>query len=242
MVEEAWRARPTEPLREPDLPRRLVDEVRTADDEIDRLPGVIDDDREAVRPVAGSIADHEVAVRGHRALTRPEEQVIEPLVAIAQVDPEARDSVAGKCPRATAARAARSGPATAMVSRPCRERRPGAGAAVRVPGRRQLVGRGVVRGLGLRVRLANGSLVRNEAKPPEVLDERDVEGGSGPFSVVILDPEQDGCAAQTPGAPDPDRIRDLTKMEEAGRRRGEARPNRRRQARSLGRRSRRRRP
>ena len=53
-----------------------------------------------------------------------------------------------------------------------------------------------------------------EPKPGEVLEERGLERGPRPTSVVVLDAKQDGGARRPPQAPDVDRVRDVAKVEE----------------------------
>ena len=63
--ERGWR-RATQEAPEPDLGRRRMQQVTTADDEVDVLVQVVDHDREAVGPVAVPIADR----RGRRRRPR----------------------------------------------------------------------------------------------------------------------------------------------------------------------------
>jgi hypothetical protein len=66
-------------------------------------------------------------------------------------------------------------------------------------------------------RLAHRPLVGREAEPFEVLEDGGVEGLAEALPVVVLDPEQDSGAGQPGTPPDPQRVRDVSEMQEAGR-------------------------
>jgi hypothetical protein len=72
------------------------------------------------------------------------------------------------------------------------------------------------------VGLADRPFVDREAEPGQVLQERRVVLRTGPDAIVVLDPQQDGTGRGQP--PDPDRVRDVTEMEIARRRRGVSGP------------------
>ena len=67
VVGEPRRPVATEQPRQADLPRRRVEEVAPADDQVDPVAEVVDDDREPVGPVAVPVAHDEVAAGGHLA-------------------------------------------------------------------------------------------------------------------------------------------------------------------------------
>jgi hypothetical protein len=172
VVEEPRPLGATEEAAEPDLAGGLGQEVLATDDEVDPVAKVVDDDREAVRPVPLAVTDHEVAGRTRIADLRTEQDVVKSLHSGAERDPQARARVLGECPVATAPRASLARPRASVLVRPRRERRAGAVAREdeargREPVPCRLVGRGRVV-----VRLADGPRIRLEAEPREVLEQR----------------------------------------------------------------------
>src|SRR4029079_515435 len=125
--------------------------------------------------------------------------------------------VIGERHRPTGTRASRAGPRPAVLAGPSRERRPRAGAGVDEAARQERDQRRVVGADGFVVGLADRTLVGGEAEPGDVLEDRGVEGLAGTLPVMVLDPEQDGGAGEPGAAPDPERIRDMSEMQEAGR-------------------------
>ena len=192
VVEEPRRLVAAEQPAEPDLAGRVREEVLAADDEVDVLAEVVDDDREPVRPVARPVADDEVA--GRRRLAGPvgpTQEVVEGLRARRRAPP------AGSWPRRRGApssgrpRAAGARPVAPVVAGPRRERRPRAAAAIDEVLRRSAAPAPpsyAARGVG--VGLADRTLVRDEPEPGEVLEQRRVERRPRPLPVVVLDPEE----------------------------------------------------
>jgi hypothetical protein len=111
-----------------------------------------------------------------------------------------------------------------VVAGPRGEGRSSAGAAIREvlagqSGERAIEGRERL-GIGL----ANRPLVRDEFQPRQVPEDRAVEGHARPLPVVVLDPEEDSGIGIAGRTPHPERIRDVSRVEESGRRRCEPRP------------------
>ena len=93
------------------------EQVAAADDEVDALAQVVDDDANAVGPVAVPVADRQVAVGRDLVRARSDEAVHPALRAAAERDAQDRPVEAAP---ATAARAARAVPAPAVRRRPTR--------------------------------------------------------------------------------------------------------------------------
>src|SRR4051812_4055703 len=85
---------------EPDLDGGRVEEVAAADDEVDALAEVIDDDGEGIRPVAVTIPDGEVAVGRHLVGAWTDEEVHPCLRATTERDAQ-HGPVEGPLPAAT---------------------------------------------------------------------------------------------------------------------------------------------
>ena len=83
-MDEARRRGAAEQPAKPNLRRRGIEQVLTADDEVDPVAEVVDDDAEAVRPVAMTVPDGHVAGAGNRAWPRSEHGVVPGLVALAE--------------------------------------------------------------------------------------------------------------------------------------------------------------
>ena len=80
---------------EPDLRRRRLEQVAAADDEVDALTQVVDDDAEPVRPVAVAVTDGEVADGADVARARPDE----PSIQVSVPPPSATRSTGPSSPR-----------------------------------------------------------------------------------------------------------------------------------------------
>ena len=115
MVGEGRRRVATEQAGEPDLGRRRVQQVAAADDEVDALAQVVDDDAKQVRPVPVAVADRRVAVGRDLVGARPDERVHPPFRAATERDAQDR---AVEPAIAAAARAARSVPRAPGVRGP----------------------------------------------------------------------------------------------------------------------------
>ena len=91
VVEKERRLRPAEQPRQPDLAAGGPEQIASANDEIDPLPPVVDDDGELIGPVAAAIPYQQVAALRHRILRlRTEHSVVELLWLIGgSVEPDA---------------------------------------------------------------------------------------------------------------------------------------------------------
>src|SRR4051794_1737493 len=112
---------------EPDLDGGRVEEVAAADDEVDALADVIDDDGEGIRPVAVTIPDGDVAVGGHLVGAWTDEEVHPCLRATTERDAQ-HGPVEGSL--AAAPGTARPVPTPVVIVRPRLERGPRAVAAI----------------------------------------------------------------------------------------------------------------
>ena len=135
-----------------------------------------------------------------------------------------RSTRPGQATRAAPARTARPVPLAAVVARPRLERRPRAVAAVDEALRTESLERGGIRSVV--VGLPHRALVGREPEPRQVLQQVRLERRSRPDPIVVLDPKEDAAPLGTSQAPDEDRVRHVSEMEMAGRRRCEPRPRR----------------
>ena len=206
MVGERGWCRATESPPQPDLARRGMEQVPAADDEVDTLPGVVDDDAETVRPVAVPVADRQIAGWRDVVLARAGQHVHPGLAPIAERHPQ---DGSGHPAIATTARAAGTRPRATVCGRPCRESRARAVAPVDQSVCLEDVQGGPIRGARVGIRLADRTEIRTESEPVEVLEQRLVELRPAPLAIVVLDPEQDARAAGRSQAPGPDRVRDV---------------------------------
>lgn len=83
-MDETRRRGAAEQPAEPDLRRRGIEQILTADDEIDPMAEVVNDDAEAVRPVAMTVLNRHVAGTGNRPRSRSKHDVVPGLVAVAE--------------------------------------------------------------------------------------------------------------------------------------------------------------
>ena len=83
-MDEARRRGAAEQPAEPDLRGSGIEEILTPNDEAYPVAEVVDDDAEAVRPVAMTVPDGHVAGAGNRAWPRSEHGVVPGLVALAE--------------------------------------------------------------------------------------------------------------------------------------------------------------
>ena len=110
VVEEGRRGLAAQQAAEAELGRGGVEQVAAADDEVDAVAEVVDDDAERVAPVAVAVAQGEVAAGRGVARLRAEQEVVERLLAGAEPRAEgAPGRVLGQ--RALAAPARAAGPA-----------------------------------------------------------------------------------------------------------------------------------
>ena len=179
---------------------RRLEQVAAPDDEVDPLAQVVDDDTEAIGPIALAVADGQVARGGHVARTRPDDPIHPGFLSAAERDPKDRP---GQAADRTRARTAGSGPQPLGLLRPRVERRPGAVAAVDealgLERRQRVAVRRVI------VRLAHRPEIRPEPEPLEVLEERRVVLGPAALPVVVLDPQQHPAARRPRRCPTPRR-------------------------------------
>ena len=165
----------SEQAGEPDLDRRRGQQVAAADDQVDALTLVIDDDREPVGPVPGAVADREVAVGPDLVGARPDDRIHPALGPPAERRTKDR---AFETARPAAPRAARPVPAPAVLVRPGLERRPRAVAAIDDDRLAEPAERRAVRLIV--VRLADGPGVGDEPEPGKVLEQGRLEPHTRP--------------------------------------------------------------
>ena len=191
-------------------------------DEVDVLAKVVDDDREPVGPVPVAVADRQVAVR-----PRPRPRTARRCASIQRSEPppSATRRTGPSSPRSPAvARAARSVPQAAVLVRPT-PRTSTASSRSRRRGPRRAAARAAasVR----RVVVATGGRGPSSAtNPSQSRSSSSAASYSGRLraAVVVLDAQQDPPVGRARDAPDPDRVRHVTEVQESGRRRCEAGP------------------
>ena len=144
--------------------------VLTADHQRDRLPHVVDNDRETVRPVSIAVANREITCGGRLSDLWPEAPVV-PRFGVpgrTQFHPQGPFVALRQVPVAASARTTRPPPRHSTLGRPRCERRSGAGTGVDEAGGSKPFQRNVVRCRGLA--LADRPRVGHEPQPFEVLD------------------------------------------------------------------------
>ena len=219
MGEDRGRLAP-EQSSQPDLGRRRGEQVSAADHQVDRLTKVVDDDREPVCPVPVAIADRQVAgTRGDLVGARPDDGIHPALRAAPERHAQDR---AVQLAMAAIARTAGSVPQSPVLVGPGLERRARAVAAVDEDlAAEPFEGRDVRRVV---VDWRTGPVVGREPQPGQVLEQRSLVLRTAAHPVVVLDPQEDPPVGRARDAPDPDRVRHVTEVEESGRSRCETGP------------------
>ena len=147
----------------------------------------------------------------------------------AERDPQARGDIVRECPCPAGAGAARARPVGAVLAGPRRERRPAAAAAIHEP-----LGREAGERRARRPSAASGSIWRTgpgcRRRTRATPDPRGSRRRNQPASVAGRGPRSGAGRPRRPSgrAPDPQRVRDVAEVEEAGRCRREPRPGGRR--------------
>ena len=183
--------------------RGRVEQVATADDEVDALAEVVDDDAEPVRPVPVPVADR----RGRRSAATSSAHG--PTIASIQrsLPPPSMTRSIGPSSRA---RRQPPGHPTPCHRRPCSPPTPRTSTASsrsRRRARRPRVDRAPRRSAASSSRLADRPLVGHEPQPAQVLEEAGVVLGAASGPIVVLDPQQHGrpvarpCPTRTPRSP-----------------------------------------
>ena len=218
-----WWAKPAAPRAqeppEPDLRRRRLEQVAAADDEVDALAQVVDDDAEPVRPVAVPVADRRGRRRRHLARAR------------------ARRARPSRPPSPPPSATRSTGPSSPRSRQPPGQPGPDHGRPCAAPTRRTSTGSSRSRRRGRAAepleRVARRRVVVGLADRPEVRprspsqsrSSRSAASNSGrqrcrSWSSIRSSTRRAGGAGQ---APDLDRVRDVAEVEVAGRRRREPR-------------------
>ena len=193
-----------------DLAAGRVEQVLAANHNRHPLQPVIDGDRKLIRPASMSIANEEVAALfGRPLLLRSEPEISEALCR--RVEPHAKPQ---------------RGPFSKMFVRTSTGVSMGAYdrsralAGINEIALAQLIERPLVNVAPFA--LPNERLVRREAQPVEIVQQRIFEFRPAARSIVILNPQQHPATAWTRKTPDMDRIDDMPEVEIAGRRRCES--------------------